>query len=45
MTSLYLVRDDAVLCLYRIGSRVANHRYIGSAGGHSEPDELNDPEK
>jgi len=45
MTSLYLVRDDAVLCLYRIGSRVANHRYIGSAGGHFEPDELNDPEK
>jgi len=24
---------------------VANHRYIGSAGGHFEPDELNDPEK
>jgi len=45
MTSLYLVRDDAVLCLYRIGSRVANHRYIGSAGGHFEPEELNDPEK
>ena len=42
MTSLYLVRDDGVLCLYRIGSRVANHRYIGSAGGHFEPEELND---
>lgn len=43
MTSVYLVREDAVLCLYRIGSKVANHRYIGSAGGHFEPEELNDP--
>ena len=45
MTSLYLVREDAVLCLYRIGSRVANNKYVGSAGGHFEPDELNDPRK
>lgn len=45
MTSVYLVREGEVLCLYRIGSRVANHRYIGSAGGHFEPDELNDPRK
>ena len=43
MTSLYLVRDDAVLCLYRIGSRVANNRYVGSCGGHFEKEELNDP--
>lgn len=43
MTSLYLVRENAVLCLYRIGSRVANHRYIGSCGGHFEEWELNDP--
>lgn len=43
MTSVYFVREDAVLCLYRIGSRVANHRYIGSAGGHFEKDELNEP--
>ena len=42
MTSLYLVNDEGVLCLYRIGSRVANHRYVGSAGGHFEPHELND---
>ena len=40
MTSLYLVDDDSILCLYRIGSRVANRRYIGSAGGHFEEDEL-----
>ena len=42
MTSLYLVDDSGVLCLYRIGSRVANHLYIGSAGGHFETQELND---
>ena len=43
MTSLYLVREDAILCLYRIGSRVANNRYVGSCGGHFEEKELNDP--
>lgn len=42
MTSLYLTRDDSILCLYRIGSRVANQMYIGSAGGHFEQEELND---
>ena len=42
MTSLYLVNDGSVLCLYRIGSKVANHMYIGSAGGHFETEELND---
>ena len=45
MTSLYLVREGEILCLYRIGSRVANNKYIGSCGGHFEPEELNDPEK
>ena len=45
MTSLYLVEGESVLCLYRIGSRVANNRYVGAAGGHFERDELNDPEK
>lgn len=45
MTSLYLIREDAVLCLYRMGSRVANNKYIGSCGGHFEYDELNDPLK
>lgn len=43
MTSLYLVEDNRVLCLYRIGSRVVNGKYVGSAGGHFEPEELNDP--
>ena len=45
MTSLYLVCEDAVLCLYRVGSRVANNKYVGSCGGHFEEDELNDPLK
>ena len=45
MTSVYLISEQGILCLYRIGSRVANNKYIGSAGGHFEKDELNDPEK
>lgn len=45
MTSLYIVREDAVLCLYRIGSRVANRKYVGTCGGHFEEGELNDPLK
>ena len=43
MTSVYLVRGEEVLCLYRVGSRVADKMYIGSAGGHFETEELNDP--
>lgn len=43
MTSVYLVNDSEILCLYRIGSRVANNLYVGSAGGHFEQVELNDP--
>ena len=42
MTSVYLTGERGILCLYRIGSRVANHKYIGSAGGHFEKEELND---
>jgi 8-oxo-dGTP diphosphatase len=42
MTSVYLTGEDGILCLYRIGSRVANHKFVGSAGGHFEPEELND---
>ena len=45
MTSLYLTREREVLCLYRVGSRVANNKYIGSCGGHFEEGELNDPKK
>lgn len=43
MTSLYITGEKGILCLYRIGSRVANQKYIGSAGGHFEKEELNDP--
>jgi len=42
MTSVYLMDNEGILCLYRIGSRVANNLYVGSAGGHFEKDELND---
>ena len=45
MTSVYLTGERGILCLYRIGSRVVNGRWIGSAGGHFEPEELNDPRK
>lgn len=45
MTSIYLTNDTGILCLYRMGSRVANNQYIGSAGGHFEMAELNDPRK
>lgn len=45
MTSVYLTGERGILCLYRIGSRVVSNRYIGSAGGHFEPEELNDPKK
>ena len=43
MTSLYITGQKGILCLYRVGSRVVSNRYIGSAGGHFEKEELNDP--
>ena len=42
MTSVYLTGEEGILCLFRVGSRVANNKYIGSAGGHFEKNELND---
>lgn len=44
MTSLFFIREDGLLCLYRIGSRVANHLYVGACGGHFEESELSSPE-
>ena len=44
MTSVFFSREDGLLCLYRIGSRVANGKYVGAAGGHFEKEELDDPE-
>lgn len=43
MTSVYLVDDVGAWMLYRIGSKVADRMFIGSAGGHFEAGELNDP--
>lgn len=42
MTSVYLYDNEGILCLYRIGSRVANNKYVGSAGGHFEAHEVSD---
>jgi len=42
MTSVYLYDSQGILCLYRVGSRVANGLYVGSAGGHFEQSELSD---
>ena len=42
MTSLYIFKGDKALLLYRQGSRVVNDMLIGSAGGHFEPEELNE---
>lgn len=43
MTAIYLLKGDRILMLYRQGSEVANDKWIGSAGGHFEEWELNDP--
>lgn len=45
MTSIFLCCEDKILLLFRQGSRVVNNVWIGSAGGHFEPEELNDAEK
>ena len=42
MTSVFLVRDDQVLLLYRVGSRAVADSWVG-VGGHLEPEEIGDP--
>ena len=42
MTALYLTDGDQILLLYRIGSKIADKSYVGSAGGHFEASEYND---
>ncbi len=42
MATVFLKREGKILLLYRQGGRVVNDVWIGSAGGHFEPDELND---
>ena len=43
MTAIYLTRGEQILLLYRIGSRVVENSYTGSAGGHIEAEEYRDP--
>lgn len=43
MTSIYLICDNKMLLLFRQGSRVVNDVWVGSAGGHFEESELNNP--
>lgn len=43
MTAIYLFSGDEILLLYREGGKVVNNVWTGSAGGHFEEDELNDP--
>ena len=44
MTSLFFLEEEGLWCLYRIGSRVANNKYVGACGGHFEESELSSPE-
>ena len=43
MTGIYLSCKGQMLLLYRQGGRVVSNQWIASAGGHFEPEELNDP--
>ena len=42
MASVYLMRDEEILLLYRKGNSIVSNLWIGSAGGHFEQEELND---
>lgn len=42
MASVYFVDDRGILMLYRIGSKIADRLYVGTAGGHFEEKELCD---
>lgn len=42
MASVYLRKDDQLLLLFRQGKSIVSNLWIGSAGGHFEPEELND---
>lgn len=44
MTAVYLRKGTRILLLFRQGGRVVSDVWTGSAGGHFEKDELNDPE-
>lgn len=42
MTAIYIIHQEKMLMLYRIGSRVVEPSWCG-VGGHFEESELNDP--
>ena len=42
MTTIYLLKKDRILLLYRQGGKVVSDVWTGSAGGHFEEFELND---
>ena len=43
MTAIYILKGEKILMLYRQGGKVVNNVYVGTAGGHFEPEEVNDP--
>ncbi len=43
MTSIYITKGDQMLLLFRQCGRVVTDTWVGSAGGHFEENELNDP--
>lgn len=43
MTAIYLTYRGRIYLLYRRGSSVISDSWTGTAGGHFEPHELNDP--
>lgn len=43
MTTIYIINDDKVLLLYRIGSKVLTNSSWCGIGGHFEINELNNP--
>jgi len=42
MASVYLRNGDQVLLLFRQGKSIVSNLWIGSAGGHFEPEEVHD---
>lgn len=43
MTSIYISKGEKMLLLFRQDGRVVQNTWVGSAGGHFEEKELNDP--
>lgn len=43
MAAVFIVQEEKVLLMYRVGSKAVPPSWVG-VGGHFEPEELNDPE-